>query len=338
MFADIRILQREPDSHVAFELLFRAAEAVQELMQRRKWVVGVLREFLPRGSQLLGLNINGGRVICIRLRKHRSGGCRRQSRAARTDHQREERSLTGAPQRVRGLSDIPGTSASNFFAYEEILGTLLHELVHIEISAHNRAFYALLETLWEEVRWSARSGLYGPVHRLSPRGCGDGSCGSRPVLASAPATPGTIALLDCHPEQRRNLLLKAVLRRLEQQRPDPHDATRYSDESQGALALVNWNRPPVIQVAENDPSGLEERVVALESEERTRFSESATCLEQGDTCQVIQVVDLTVEDADDTLECIDLCATDDEENDERTARAAAAAADDDDDDDDHDRA
>ena len=36
-------------------------------MVRRGWSVGLLREFIPRSANLLGLNKNGGEEICIRL-------------------------------------------------------------------------------------------------------------------------------------------------------------------------------------------------------------------------------------------------------------------------------
>lgn len=63
----------------------------------------------PQNPSLLGLNIDGGREIRIRLRRHRSD-----------------------PQ---------------LFAYEETLGTMLHELTHIQCGPHDAAFYKLLDEL-----------------------------------------------------------------------------------------------------------------------------------------------------------------------------------------------
>ena len=33
--------------------------------------------------------------------------------------------------------------------YNDVLGTVLHELVHIEIGPHNAKFYKMLDELWE---------------------------------------------------------------------------------------------------------------------------------------------------------------------------------------------
>lgn len=63
----------------------------------------------PRDPNLLGLNVGGGQKIMVRLR--RSG--------------RE----------------------SEFYPYESILGTLLHELTHNECGPHDAKFYKLLDEI-----------------------------------------------------------------------------------------------------------------------------------------------------------------------------------------------
>jgi DNA-dependent metalloprotease WSS1 len=79
---------------VARALLQRVADTVTPLMMRRGWSVGRLEEFSPRSSALLGLNEGRGARIKLRLR-------------------------------------APGRDA-DLLAWHHVLGTMLHELVHIE--------------------------------------------------------------------------------------------------------------------------------------------------------------------------------------------------------------
>lgn len=96
----------------AKSLLQRAADQVKPIMARRKWAVPLLNEFYPQMPNLLGLNHNHGQRIDIRLR---------------------------SPSDPR-----------SFLPYNSILGTLLHELAHIEVGPHNAAFYKLLDGLKRE--------------------------------------------------------------------------------------------------------------------------------------------------------------------------------------------
>lgn len=72
----------------------------------------LLTEFYPKDAKLLGLNVNGGQRVCVRLRAAGSEG--------------------------------------HFLPYEAILGTLLHELVHIVHGPHKAPFYKLLDEITGE--------------------------------------------------------------------------------------------------------------------------------------------------------------------------------------------
>jgi hypothetical protein len=74
--------------------------------------VPVLAEFFPRDARLLGINVDMGARICVRLR--------------------------------------PARDRDTLLSSEEVTGTLLHELVHCRIAPHNAAFYALLRELEDE--------------------------------------------------------------------------------------------------------------------------------------------------------------------------------------------
>eukprot|EP00126_Sphaerothecum_destruens_P006875 Sdes_comp19567_c0_seq2m11243 len=77
----------------AKELISRSANQVFPIMLKRKWTVPFLTEFYPKDIRLLGLNRNRGQKVYIRLRPH--------------------------------------FDEKTFLSYEDVLGTLLHELVHI---------------------------------------------------------------------------------------------------------------------------------------------------------------------------------------------------------------
>jgi len=71
-----------------------------------------LKEFWPSDPQLLGLNVNGGQEICVRLR--------------------------------------PASDKNSFIPFHQLLHTMLHELTHIVRGPHDSQFYSLLDQLTEE--------------------------------------------------------------------------------------------------------------------------------------------------------------------------------------------
>ncbi|EUD67473.1 hypothetical protein C922_02179 [Plasmodium inui San Antonio 1] len=81
---------------------------VNPIMRKMRFSVELLSEFLPRSPNLLGLNIATKSEIKIRMRKKKGG---------------------------------------ELFHFNDIMGTLLHELAHIVHSRHDRAFYELLDKL-----------------------------------------------------------------------------------------------------------------------------------------------------------------------------------------------
>jgi hypothetical protein len=137
-FGEIRTLQLEGDS-IAADLLERAAHVTLPVMACRGWYVRSLVEFLPRGERLLGRNWNKGEKIEIRLRKSK----------------REQSWYSNMC--FRDLSAI------SFFPFEEIVGTLLHELVHNSIGPHGRQFKNLLEVIRQECEENMITRLSVPV-------------------------------------------------------------------------------------------------------------------------------------------------------------------------------
>ncbi|KAI2401853.1 hypothetical protein LOZ67_002129 [Ophidiomyces ophidiicola] len=107
----------------ALTLLRRVASLVKPIMRQRSWKVHTLSEFYPSTARLLGLNVNHGDKICLRLRQHYD-------------------------ERV-------------FLPYEEIVDTMLHELCHIVHGEHNAKFHALWNQLRLECERLIRNGYTG---------------------------------------------------------------------------------------------------------------------------------------------------------------------------------
>lgn len=60
--------KNRPRESEALLILRKVASLVKPIMRRRDWKVVTLCEFYPQQRNLLGLNINGGQKICLRLR------------------------------------------------------------------------------------------------------------------------------------------------------------------------------------------------------------------------------------------------------------------------------
>ncbi|KAJ2776901.1 hypothetical protein H4R18_005428 [Coemansia javaensis] len=198
LFGGIFALQRRPAADAALALLRRAAAQVRPIMQRRGWRVGALREFYPRAAGLLGLNVNGGAEIRLRLR------------AAADD--------------------------ARLLAFGDVLGTLLHELAHIERGPHDAAFYALLDTLTAEAEALMARGYAGDGFLTPGR-----ALGAAAAAAAASAPPASAAarraLAARAAERRRARLGPGAGGRTLGPAPTAADARRLSPAQMAARAL-----------------------------------------------------------------------------------------------------
>ena len=175
--AEVRELRGRARAGEARALLERAARQVQPLMRRRGWACPSLVEFEPRSANLLGLNVGGG------------GGRTRQIKV-----------------RVRRA---PGPS-DEFFPYEDVLGTLLHELVHNVRGPHDAKFYALLDEITTECEKDMAAGVSGTGRGFDAPSAG--RIGGRgPVPAHNPDRAGLREAMARAAEQRfRNLGLMSA--------------------------------------------------------------------------------------------------------------------------------
>ena len=177
-------LKRQSNAAEARAMLERVAKQVQPLMRRKRWRVKRLREFYPKNPSLLGLNVNRGVEIRVRLR------------------------LPGDPSR--------------FFDYESILGTMLHELVHNEIGPHNAAFYKMLDAITEEVEGDMARGVFGTGAGFDARS--EGRIGGRGVVPKHNPSPGRMResmLRAAEARMKQQRVMSSGPQRLGGRRPPP---------------------------------------------------------------------------------------------------------------------
>ncbi|KAI5776520.1 Zn-finger in Ran binding protein and others domain-containing protein [Geopyxis carbonaria] len=129
-------LTDKPASAAALTLLRKVASLVKPIMLARGYHVGTLGEFFPAQTNLLGININGGQKILLRLRPHYDAG--------------------------------------RFLPEAAVVHTMLHELTHNVHGPHDERFYKLLGELtaeYEKLRASGYSGegFYSDGKRLGGR-------------------------------------------------------------------------------------------------------------------------------------------------------------------------
>ncbi|GFP90549.1 DNA-dependent metalloprotease wss1 [Phtheirospermum japonicum] len=130
----------------AKEILEKVAKQVQPIMKRRKWKVTVLSEFCPSNPSLMGLNIGGGAEVRLRLRRP--------------------------------------NNEWDFFRYEQILDTMLHELCHNEYGPHNADFYNLLDEIRKECEGLIGKGVTGTGQGFDLPGRKLGGYSRQPPLSS----------------------------------------------------------------------------------------------------------------------------------------------------------
>ncbi|KAI1374262.1 WLM-domain-containing protein [Hypoxylon crocopeplum] len=105
-------LAKFPRQKEALDSLKKIASLVKPLMRARGWKVNQLSEFYPDDARLLGLNVDHGKQICLRLR-------------------------------------YPG-DREQFLPIERVIDTMLHELAHNVYGPHDAAFHSLWDQLRDE--------------------------------------------------------------------------------------------------------------------------------------------------------------------------------------------
>ena len=137
LFNSYEHLKGLPRGDSALKMLRQVASLVKPVMRKRGWKVQILAEFLPPEANLLGLNINRGYKICIRLRYHNN-------------------------------PDL-------FLPLEQVVDTMLHELSHIVWGEHDANFHRLWDELRDEWETLTRKGYTGEGFLSEGKKLGGGS-------------------------------------------------------------------------------------------------------------------------------------------------------------------
>ncbi|GAA5927428.1 uncharacterized protein JCM15063_005896 [Sporobolomyces koalae] len=110
---EMTVLKSQPDSDKALQLLKTIHTRVKPIMVAHGWNLPILSEFFPTNPNLLGINVNRGQKICLRLR--------------------------------------PQEDPYSFLPLENsLIGTMLHELTHNVRGPHDEIFDQTLDKLWNE--------------------------------------------------------------------------------------------------------------------------------------------------------------------------------------------
>ncbi|KAK9281268.1 hypothetical protein L1049_004164 [Liquidambar formosana] len=156
----------------ARKILETVAKQVQPIMRKRRWKVKILSEFCPSNPSLLGLNIGGGAEIKLRLRRP--------------------------------------NKEWDFFPYNQILNTMLHELCHNEYGPHNSDFYNLLDEIRKECEELMAKGITGTGQGFDLPGRRLGGISHQPPLSLLRQN----ALAAAENRERRGALLPSGPKRI----------------------------------------------------------------------------------------------------------------------------
>ncbi|KAK4575804.1 hypothetical protein RGQ29_026666 [Quercus rubra] len=137
---------KKPGQDEAKKMLEKIAKQVQPIMRKHKWRVKVLSEFCPKNPALLGLNVGGGVHVKLRLRR---------------------------PNRDW-----------DFFPFDQVLDTMLHELCHNAHGPHNATFYKLWDELRKECEELMTKGITGTGDGFDLPGRRLGGFSHQPPLSS----------------------------------------------------------------------------------------------------------------------------------------------------------
>ncbi|KAJ3695384.1 hypothetical protein LUZ60_000761 [Juncus effusus] len=163
---------KKPGEEEARAVLDKIAKQVQPIMRRRKWRVKRLSEFYPKNPALLGLNVNKGVEVKLRLRRH--------------------------------------NREWDFFPFDQVLDTMLHELCHIQHGPHNAQFYKLWDELRKECEELISKGITGSGQGFDGSGRRLGGFTIQPALPALRQT----ALAAAEKRARNGALLPTGPRRL----------------------------------------------------------------------------------------------------------------------------
>ncbi|KAL6948652.1 hypothetical protein ACO0QE_001124 [Hanseniaspora vineae] len=154
LISSIAVLAKNPLKDDALKMMYDIAHRVSYLMKEEKFKVYQLVEFYPKDKRLLGMNVNRGQKILLRLR-----------------YPEDE---------------------FRFLPMESVMGTMLHELTHNVFGPHCNKFYSKLDDLTSKQWVYEQQGLFnhflGSGKKLGGR---TGNTGARVGTLSTLTSNGT---------------------------------------------------------------------------------------------------------------------------------------------------
>ena len=113
-----------------------------------KWNIKQMKEFYPRSnSNLLGLNVNKGELILVKFKKNIPVQDKFTKPKRRKKHVRELEVHINKNAPLSNINTSFQVNTLNFYSFEEICCTALHELAHCSISSHNKQFWELCRNI-----------------------------------------------------------------------------------------------------------------------------------------------------------------------------------------------
>ncbi|XP_010675902.2 DNA-dependent metalloprotease WSS1 isoform X1 [Beta vulgaris subsp. vulgaris] len=168
---EIKALKRKPKQDEAMKILERIAKQVQPIMRKHNWRVKVLSEMYGKRKNLLGLNVGRGIEVKLRLRSP--------------------------------------NNELEFYPFDMVLDTMLHELCHNAHGPHNASFYQLWDQLRKECEELMSKGISGAGEGFDLPGRRLGGLSRQPPLSSLRKT--TVAAAE-NRKQLKSLLPSGPLR------------------------------------------------------------------------------------------------------------------------------
>ncbi|KIK70539.1 hypothetical protein GYMLUDRAFT_279618 [Collybiopsis luxurians FD-317 M1] len=227
----------------ALLILQRVASLVKPIMRKHSWILPTLAEFFPDNPNLLGLNVNMGQKILLRLR--------------------------------------PDHSPDSFLPEEDVVQTMLHELTHNVHGPHDEKFYKFLSELQQEYDALQRSGYSGEgffseghrlgtnvSHNLPPLRAREQAVAAAEKRRKISQTLGGSRRLGGQPNSDRaltprELAARAAERRLFDEKSchtgdvaqrEAEKAARDSERVENVIDLTTDDYEPEVIVVDNDPS------------------------------------------------------------------------------------
>lgn len=226
----VAALQRKPNRAQALELIHAVAVAVAPIMHKHGFKVGLLCEMFPKDARLLGLNVNRGQRVCLRLRY--------------------------------------ASDETQFLPMGDVIYTMLHELSHNVHGPHNHQFYSLLEELKQEFEQMQLRGAYAATGAFSESNRLGGRAGAPSRLLTLytrelrrlGSSTGAQSQLPLSLAARRQLVLDALSRRLQDSgwchgdQPSASQTEEAPDECELEVVVVEDEPEVVVVDSDDEPS------------------------------------------------------------------------------------